>query len=303
MRIVETEMPREASRAAQFSLAALFAGAIAIAFAPIFVRLSQVGPTATAFWRVTLALPALWSWVWLEERGSSNARQPISRSDYGRLILAGLFFAGDLGVWHWSIKFTSVANATLLANFAPVFVTLGSWLIFKQRVTSTFLVGMLGALAGTVLIVGASLNLSLRHLLGDGLGLVTAVFYGGYILSVKHLRSDFSTGTVMAWAGLVTAILLLPVTLLLGEGLLPLDLRGWGILLGLALLSQVGGQGLIAFALAHLPASFSSVTLLVQPVMATVFAWLILSETITPLQGIGGVLVLGGIFVARRAST
>jgi drug/metabolite transporter (DMT)-like permease len=303
MRIFETELPRGTSRAAQFSLAALFAGAIAIAFAPIFVRLSQVGPTATAFWRVTLALPALWSWALLEERGSSNARQPVSSFDYRRLILAGLFFAGDLGVWHWSIKFTSVANATLLANFAPVFVTLGSWLIFKQRVTSTFLTGMVGALAGTVLIVGVSLNLSVHHLLGDGLGLVTAVFYGGYILSVKHLRSDFSTATVMAWAGLVTAIVLLPVTLLFGEGLLPLDLQGWGILLGLALLSQVGGQGLIAFALAHLPASFSSVTLLVQPVMATVFAWLILSETITPLQGIGGVLVLAGIFVARRAST
>lgn len=302
MRIFETQLPRATSRAAQFSLMALFAGAIAIAFAPIFVRLSQVGPTATAFWRVTLALPALWSWALLEERGSSNARQPVSSSDYRRLILAGLFFAGDLGVWHWSIKFTSVANATLLANFAPVFVTLGSWLIFKQRVTSTFLVGMLGALAGTVLIVGVSLNLSIHHLLGDALGLITAVFYGGYILTVKHLRSEFSTATVMAWGGLVTAIVLLPVTLLFGEGLLPLDLQGWGILLGLALLSQVGGQGLIAFALAHLPASFSSVTLLVQPVMATVFAWLILSETITPLQGIGGVLVLAGIFVARRAS-
>lgn len=302
MRILETEVPREASRAAQISLLALFAGAIAIAFAPIFVRLSQVGPTATAFWRVTLALPALWSWAWLEERGASSARQLLSRHDYGRLILAGLFFAGDLGVWHWSIKFTSVANATLLANFAPVFVTLGSWLIFKQRVTSTFVFGMIGALVGTVLIVGVSVNLSMQHLLGDGLGLVTAVFYGGYILSVKNLRSDFSTATVMAWAGLVTAIVLFPVTLLFGEALLPLDLRGWGILLGLALLSQVGGQGLIAFALAHLPASFSSVTLLVQPVMATVFAWLILSETITALQGIGGVLVLAGIFVARRAS-
>ncbi|HZD55878.1 MAG TPA: DMT family transporter [Anaerolineales bacterium] len=302
MRIVESEMPRGASRAVQVSLAALFAGAIAIAFAPIFVRLSQVGPTATAFWRVTLALPALWSWAWMEERGASGARQALSRRDYGRLILAGLFFAGDLGVWHWSIKFTSVANATLLANFAPVFVTLGSWLIFKQRVAPTFLVGMVGALAGTVLIVGVSVNLSMQHLLGDGLGLVTAVFYGGYILSVKNLRSEFSTATVMAWASLVTAIVLLPVTLLFGEGLLPVDMTGWEILLGLALLSQVGGQGLIAFALAHLPASFSSVTLLVQPVMATVFAWLILSETITPLQGVGGVLVLAGIFVARRAS-
>lgn len=287
----------------QIALIALFAGAIAIAFAPIFVRLSQVGPVATAFWRVSLALPALWALSALERRSANLVRQPVSGFDFRRLIAAGLFFAGDLAFWHWSIKFTTVANATLLANFAPIFVTFGGWLLFNQAVTFGFILSMLVAFAGTILIVGVSFGLSLQHLLGDGLGMVTAVFYAAYILAVKNLRGDFSTATVMVWSSLVTAIVLLPVTLLFGESLFPLDVRGWLVLLALALISQVGGQGLIAYALAHLPASFSSVTLLVQPVMATIFAWLILAEALNPLQALGGLLVLLGIFFARWESS
>ena len=112
------------------ALAALVLGAVLIAFAPIFVRISQTGPVATAFWRLALALPALWIWAgWEGRQGSDTA---ASRSV---LILAGLFFAGDLAVWHWSIQLTSVANSTLLANLAPIFVTIGAWLLYRERVT------------------------------------------------------------------------------------------------------------------------------------------------------------------------
>ena len=284
------------------ALPALFAGAVAIAFAPIFVRLSQVGPSATAFWRLALALPFLWLATRYTSPGAKSAPQPTSLSDYLGLAAAGLLFAGDLAFWHWSIRLTTVANATLLANFAPVFVTLGGWLFFRQRVSPAFLLGMAIALAGTTVLVGVSFSLSSRHLLGDGLGLITAVFYGGYILAVSRLRQHFSTATIMAWSGTVTAAALLPIALLSGEGLLPFDIRGWLVLLGLALISHAGGQGLIAFALAHLPAAFSSVSLLVQPVLATVFAWLLLSEALSPIQALGGALVLAGIFLARQAS-
>jgi len=214
--------------------------------------------------------------------------------------VAGLFFAGDLAVWHWSIRFTSVANATLLANFAPIFVALGGWLFFTQRVGLSFVIGMGTALVGTTLMVGTSFQVSVRHLLGDTLGLITALFYAGYILSVKRLRSEFSASTIMACSGVVTSVALLPVAFCSGEQLVPGSVQGWKPLIGLALISQVGGQSLIAYALAHLPAAFSSLTLLLEPVMATVFAWLILSETLGLIQALGGVLVLIGIFVARR---
>jgi drug/metabolite transporter (DMT)-like permease len=281
---------------------ALLAGALGIAFAPIFVRLSQVGPGATAFWRLALAFPALWLWMSLESRGQGQPRRPSTLSDFRRLAAAGFFFAGDLGVWHWSIKFTSVANATLLANFAPVFVALGGWLFFQQRVSGKFVLGMCVALGGMILLVGENISLSSQHMLGDALGLITAIFYAGYILWVKRLRQEFSTPTIMVWSGLVSIVILFPVTLVSGEVFWPFSWAGWLVLAALALVSQFGGQTLITFALARLPAAYSSVTLLVQPVMAAIFAWVFLGEPLGVLQAAGGCVALLGIYLARQAS-
>lgn len=122
-----------------------------------------MGPSATAFWRLVLALPPLWVWMLIKKEGLKPGQRPASFSDYFYLSLAGLFFAGDLAFWHWSIKLTSVANATLLVNFAPVFVTLGGWLLFNLRVRVVFLLGMGVALAGMILIAGNSFHVSLQH--------------------------------------------------------------------------------------------------------------------------------------------
>lgn len=289
-------------RAQRIALIALLTGALGIAFAPIFVRLSELGPVATAFWRLGFAVPALWVWMALEPKGAGRARRPSSLSDYGRLTAAGLFFAGDLAVWHWSIKYTSVANSTLLANFAPIFVTLVSWLVFKERFTRTFVLGLALALGGAVVLMGRSLQLSPDHLFGDALGLLTAVFYGGYILSVGRLRAEFSTATIMTWSGVVTGAALLPLALLSGESLIARTATGWAVLLGLALVSHAGGQSLIAYALAHLPAAFSSVSLLLQPAAAAVLAWVLLGEPLGALQAVGAAIVLTGILLARRGS-
>jgi drug/metabolite transporter (DMT)-like permease len=292
-----------ADRAWRTAFLVLMLGATAIAFAPIFVRLSEAGPTATAFWRVCLAAPVLWAVLAARrpQRGATRAR-PDGWGDVARLSLAGFFFAGDLIFWHWSMQFTSVANATLLANFAPIFVTLGAWALFKERVTRTFLLGGGLALAGATLLMADSLTVGVDTLFGDGLGLVTAVFYGGYILTIGWLRGRFDTITIMAWSTTATAVIVLPVAALSGEAFLPGTLAGWLVLVGLACVSHVGGQGMIAYALAHLPAAFSSVSLLVQPVLAAVFAWVLLAEPLGPLQALGGAIVLGGIALARRGA-
>lgn len=282
------------------ALIALVAGAVLIAFAPIFVRMSETGPIATAFWRLTLALPALWLWAWFAH-GSTGQGQERGK---GRiLLLAGLFFAGDLAVWHWSIQLTTVSNSTLLANLAPLFVTLGAWLLYRERVSVLFLCGMVVALFGVLMLIRGSFALSGRQLLGDGLGVVTAVFYGGYMLTVKQLRGSVSTARVMAVSGFVTSAALLPLALAAGDRMLPLDAQGWWVLLGLALVAQVAGQSLIAYAMAHLSAPMSSVSLLVQPVMATGYAWILFGEAIGLAQMLGGMAVLAGIYLARRGST
>ena len=290
------------SRTARLALPALIGGAVGIAFAPIFVRLSQVGPTATAFWRLALAIPLLWLWATLRNREKVRPRKPATKSDYALLIAAGLFFAGDLGIWHWSIYYTSVANATLLVNFMPIFVTIGAWLLLDQRVSRVFLVGLGAAMLGATLIIGASFSLSLQSIRGDLLALLAALFYASYILTVTRLRRDFSTATILIWAGVVACAVLLPLSLVSGEDFFPYEMRGWLVLIALALVSHIGGQGLIAFALAHLPAAFSSVSLLLQPLLATLFAWVLLGELVGPGQALGGALVLLGILIARRDS-
>ncbi len=278
---------------------ALLAGATSIAFAPILVRLAETGPVATAFWRVLLSLPLAWLWFWREAR----RRQPgASRMSFRPLILAGLFFAGDLGIWHVSIVLTSVANSTLLVNTAPVFVTLGAWLLFKQRTRPMFWLGLLLALVGAALLVHASLFASQSQLAGDTLALAAALCYAGYQLSVIQARTGWPTSAIMAVSGTITCLALLPYLVWSGEVLLPDSATGWWVLVALAIVPQLLGQGLITYAVAHLPASFSSVGLLLQPVMAALFAWALLGEVLTAVQAIGGLVVLAGIGLARYAS-
>ena len=286
--------------------AALIAGALAIAFAPIFVRISPLEPTATAFYRMALALPLLALWGVVERRSAPRATDPLAtlspRRQVMLLVVSGMFFAFDLVSWHWSIRYTSITNATFLANLAPIIVTVAAWLIFRERITGTFLLGMALSLVGAALLVRASLSSGGSHPLGDALGVLTAFFYAGYLLTAKGLRRTMGTGRLMGWSSLVTSVVLLAVTLAAGESLVTNSPRGWLVLLGLAWISQVLGQGLIVYGLAHLPASFSSVGLLIQPVAAALLAWVLLGEALGALQLAGGAAVLVGILVARRAS-
>ena len=284
------------------ALAALLLGAVLVGASPIFVRLSELGPMATAFYRPFLAIPILALWMEVDRRHDPHTRRPASRGDHMRLLLAGAFFAGDLAFWHLSILHTSVANATLFANFAPIFVTLGAWLLFAHRVTRLYLAGMALALAGAALLAGGSLADEPGNLLGDLFGVVTAMFLASYILAISRLRAGYSAATTMTWSSIGTAAALLPVAWIMGEDLIAVTPYGWAMLVGLALLSHAAGQGLIAYALAHLRPGFSSVGLLLEPVAAALLAWIILSEAVTTWQAAGGAVILWGIFLARRGS-
>lgn len=291
-------------RTERIAILALFVGAVTIAFAPILVRLSELGPSATGFHRFLLAIPLYWAIAATLPRAqeAEGSERPKSLRDFALIAMAGFYLAADVAVWHYSIQMTTVANSTLLANVAPVFVVLGGWLLFRTRVTGTYLVGLAAAMTGVFILSRASLSLSEDHFIGDLLGVLTAVFYAAYQMSVERLRKRFSTVTIMKYAIPASALAMLPVALASGEELLPVTLAGWGFLLALAAGPQVFGQGLIAWALAHLPVAFASVSLLVQPVTAALVAWALFGEHIGLQQGIGAVIVLAGIMLARRGS-
>ncbi len=296
--------PASTLRTERIAILAVFIGAVIIAFAPILVRLSEIGPSGTGFHRFLLAIPLYWAIAATLPRSDAaeGSERPTSFRDFLLIGMAGVYLAADVAVWHYSIKMTTVANSTLLANVAPVFVVLGGWLLFRTRVTRTYLVGLAATMAGIFILSQASLSLSEDHFVGDLLGVLTAVFYAAHQMAVERLRKRFSTLTIMKYAIPASALVMLPVALASGDDLLPVTLAGWGFLIALAAGPQVFGQGLIAWALAHLPVAFASVSLLVQPVTAALVAWALFGEQIGVQQGIGAVIVLAGIMLARRGS-
>jgi drug/metabolite transporter (DMT)-like permease len=289
-------------RKARNAFAVLLLGAASIALAPIFVRLSVIGPVPTAFWRAALAVPFLSALVPVFPAERGKARWPRRPQHLLGFTLAGLMFAGDLSFWHLSIAYTTVANSTLFANMAPIFVTVFGFVLFGTRFTRLFLSGMALALVGAVVLMGDSLTVAPQHVLGDALGLVTAMFYGAYFIAIARLRVHYGAVTVMALATPFTALFLIPPTLMSAGPYLPDGLHGWAVLLALAVVSQSLGQGLIAYAFAHLPAAFGSVSLLLQPVLSAVFAWVLFDEALGPLQGLGMAIVLAGVLIARQGT-
>jgi drug/metabolite transporter (DMT)-like permease len=291
-----------ASRAARLGALALAVGIVGISFSPIFVKVSEVGPTATAIYRMGFALPALAAWIMLESRGPIAPR-PLTRRDWALLVFCGLLFTADLICWHAAIRMTSVANATFLGNLGTLVVSLGAWLILREQVSLGFALGMALALGGVAMLMGDSARVgdTTGSLAGDGMGMLTALFYGSYLLAVKIARDrGLSTGIVMGVSGVISTVGFIIAALALGEEIFPATMAGWGILIGIALVSQAGGQSLITVALRHLPATAVSVSLLMNPVLAAVFAWGLLAEHLTPLQGAGCAVVLAGIATAQR---
>lgn len=287
-----------ASTGSVLSFLALVLGAGALALGGVFLRHSELPPTASAVYRVALAIPVFF----LLDRLSARGEAPGIPAIPVRLVLVGFIFSGNLALYHWSMTLTTLANANLLANLAPIFVVLGARLFLGKRFKPGFLVGMLCALAGAFVLIGHRLDFGSRHMAGNLLGLLSAVFYGAYLLAVSLVRAQHRTMTVMAWSSVGTLIVLLPLTLARGESLVPQTLHGVLMLVALALVSHVGGQGLIAYALARLPAALSSITLLVQSVIATVLGGWLFHEYLSPVEFAGAVVILAGIVIARRFS-
>ncbi len=284
------------------SLLALLAGAVALGSSPILVRLSELAPTATAFYRVALAAPAFLIFSW-------PSLQPVRR-DLGSasiklmwLIAAGGFFALDLLCLHWSLRFTSVVNATLLLNFAPIFVSLGAWIAFREPPRPRTVLSYIIAMAGVALLVGSASSFERGKLFGDTLGLAAGAAYGAYLLVVGRYRHKTPTSLVMGVTTLACAFALLPATLTMGESLVPRTWIGWATLIALALITHAGGQGLLVFAMRYFPAFTSSVTLLLQPVVAACGAWVIFNEALGPWQILGAGIVLLGLLLCHAATT
>ncbi|MGB0935583.1 MAG: DMT family transporter [Alphaproteobacteria bacterium] len=274
-------------------------GAVMLGISPIFVRITDIGPNATGFFRLLLALPLVWAWMLVENKLHPKTVHKPNGKEHWLMILAGFFFSLDLAAWHLSIDMTTVINASLFNNFTPFFVPFFLWMIYKERPSWVYILCVVAAITGAMIMSGGVVTVRPEQLVGDALALFSAMIFSGYILVIKSLRFKFNASTLMWWTTISNAVFMLIFCLYTGEDFWPDTTNDWIGVLGLAACIHIGGQGLLAYSMGKVSAGFIVVLLLLSPVVASVLGWMIFDESIQWIQVLGGAIILGSIVVAR----
>lgn len=300
---VAQQLPRS------LKLISLFLAIFALSFAAIFIRLSEreLGPVATIFnrfWVATLILGLGNLFKTLSKRHSPSS--PIEKphytsSDLVLLLAMSVFFSSTLITWAWSLTQTSVANSNLLHNVTPLFTTAIGWLFLSQCFDGRFLIGMVLAISGSILIGLGDLRLASDNFTGDSLAMLSAVFSAANLLTVEKLRAKLSATTILLWCSFFGTILTFPIVLLTENVLFPSSWAGWLAIISQALICQVLGQSLQAHNLKQFSSGFVAVFLLLDPVITAILAWIIFSEQLSPLNWVAFSVVLAGIYIAKSS--
>ena len=264
---------------------ALLIGNIALAGGPFLVRNSGVGPVAAGFWRLALALPFLWAIAWLFRQPVHVPRKRLTIA----VAIAAFFFAADLASWHAGILLTKLGNATLFGNISSFFFAAwGLWLARKWPSSMQAMALSLAA-AGCGLLMWGSAELSAANLRGDLLAALAGLLYTGYLILVERTRGQLQPMPLLFLASLFGALFLLPVALAANEHIVPAD---WTSLFALALCSQVIGQGLLVYALGHLPPLVVGVAMLTQPALSSLLGWIYYGEAFTSSDWLGALMIV-----------
>ena len=277
-------------------------GAACISSSAILVTLAHAGDATTAFFRCALALPVLVPLAVLEQRRLGP--RPLARRRSA--VIAGFFLAVDLVLWNHAIADVGAGVATVLGNLQVLFVAAFAWLVLRERPDRRYLLMLPVVLVGVVLVSGmlGGHAAGLHPVAGVGFGLATSAAYACFLLTLRatagqtrHVAGQLADATVGAAIG--SAVL----GLLFGgfQVVIPWSAFGW--LLMLAMLSGTAGWLLITSSLPRLPASMSSLLLLLQPAGALVLAAVVLREQPTIVQVIGACVVCLGVLAASWANT
>ena len=268
----------------RFGLPALVLGNLCLAFGPLFVRMADTGPIASAFWRIAIATPFLF----LIARTIGDPARRLGGAMLGLFMLSGLYFAADLAAWHLGILQTKLANSNLLGNSTSFLLPLYAFAVARQWPTRSQGFALTLAVSGVALLVGRSFELSPRNFAGDLLCLLAGAFYTAYLVLMGRARAGMGQWPVLAWSTLMSAPPLLLMALMMGERLIPQD---WTPLIALALLSQIAGQGLMIYAVGRIAPLLFGLTLLIQPMISAMIGWTVYHEKLGRADWAGAVLI------------
>jgi drug/metabolite transporter (DMT)-like permease len=284
-------------QASRWAYIALVVGIFCLGFAAIFIKLANTTADVIGAWRMTigavvLGVPMLIHW----RRGKVR----LPRSAIWLLVLGGLAFSLDAFVWSTSVNMTSAAKATLLGNTTPIWVALGSWLLFHERLPSTYWIGTAVSIVGMVLLIGVESFQGAAINPGDLIAMSAGLTYALVQIVTGRARQKIDSLTYTWGFTTISAVLFLSGSSALGHSLIDLPVKSILALVGLALVAHVAGWLLISYAFGHIPTHYLSVALLGQPVVTALLAMPILGEFPTPWQVLGGAVTLGGIYLVHR---
>lgn len=285
-------MTRHSAQPHPLAFPALLVGNVALAFGPWLVRLSDVGSVAVGFWRLALALPFLW----LLARVSGQQPHWPKRALIVVLAIAATFYALDLAAWNAGIRMTKLGNATLFGNSGSFVFALYGLVLAHRMPTAKQSVALTLAVAGAVLLMSNSYELSPKNLGGDLLTLVAGFLYGGYLIFVERARTKLQSLPLLLLVTLFAAPILLAISLGFGERLWPHD---WTPLLIFALSSQVFGQGLLVYSIGVFPPLVVGLALLSQPAVSALIGWLVYGETLSTGDWVGAVAIAAALVLVR----
>ncbi|MDT8280939.1 MAG: DMT family transporter [Erythrobacter sp.] len=273
-------------------LAALLGGNIALALGPWFVREADTGPVSAGFWRLFLALPFLV----LLARANGQRLTGMGTRTLALVALGAVTFALDLASWHIGIGMTRLGNATLFGNAGSIVLLFWGFIAARMLPKGLEWLAIIFALAGAAILMGRSLEISTATLVGDLFCLAAGLLYAVYLLTLQRARGAFGSWSLLVWVCIFGSPVLLAVALMLGEPVWPTD---WTPVVGLFIVSQLLGQGLMVYALRYFPPLVIGLALLTQPAVASLYGWLAFGEVLSPLDIAGMVLVGAALAVSR----
>jgi drug/metabolite transporter (DMT)-like permease len=284
----------------QLALAVILLGGACTGSSGILMRLSETGPVATAAWRMLIAFAILSAAVPFVGGAAERWQSVLRGRGLGILVLAGFLFAIDLAFYHWALVLTPVAHATLIVNLAPLVALSAGFLLFGESLGAAKLLGLAAALGGAFLMTAMRADAA-GTLAGNGLAVIGMLGYALYLVVVKQAIRQHSSLTIMVWSSGSAAAMLFIAASLAGERIVPVTVQGWEVVIAMGLVAHVIGQGLVALGMRNAPVGLASVLLLIQPVVAAIGAWMLFSESLSPLELVGALMVLAGLAIASRA--
>jgi len=280
--------------------ASLVLGILFISFSPIFVKLAIAPPISSGFYRIFVA------WIVLAPYCLIKGDLKIARKDLLVALLGGVVFGADIAVWNISLTKISATISTLIANLAPLWVGLLSFVVLRRKSGVLFWIGTWVAIIGMVVLVGYQNILHLQFNIGIILALVASLFYASYIMITSGIVKKIGTTTFMFYNMIGASVFLVVICLFRGDELIHFSTPTWLYMIGMGLICQLAGWITINYSLGFLQATKVSIALLSQTVIACIWATILLHETLDLEEIIGSVIVLAGIaitFVKKRSST